>query len=109
MADKVETGTQSEGPQSEDGALARVKVFLPAALLRLFPEAEAVVEMNARTVDDVLHQLELRWPGMRDRLADTTPAIRRHLNIFVDGDRANLDTRLDDGTEVVVLTAMSGG
>jgi hypothetical protein len=46
---------------------------------------------------------------MRDRLCDATPALRRHINIFVEGRRARLDTRLPPGEEVVILTAISGG
>jgi molybdopterin converting factor small subunit len=46
---------------------------------------------------------------MRDRLCDSTPRIRRHLNVFADGRRANLDTRLSAGARIFVLTAMSGG
>lgn len=42
----------------------------------------------------LLDALDARWPGMRDRLCDSTPAIRRHLNVFVDGRRARLDTPL---------------
>lgn len=87
----------------------RVSVMLTRALLRLFPEAEAHVIVEAATVDEMLDQLDRRWPGMRDRLADTRPAIRRHLNIFVYGEKATLGTALRDGAEVHVLTAMSGG
>ena len=46
---------------------------------------------------------------MRDRLCDSTPAIRQHINIFIDGERARLDTRIEPGTEVFILTAISGG
>jgi molybdopterin converting factor small subunit len=46
---------------------------------------------------------------MRDRLCDSRPAIRRHINVFVDGERATLATVLKPGTEVYVLTAISGG
>ena len=46
---------------------------------------------------------------MRDRLCDSTPAIRRHINVFIDGERARLDTPIEPGTEVFVLTAISGG
>jgi hypothetical protein len=46
---------------------------------------------------------------MKDRLCDTSPAIRRHINIFVAGERARLDTALPPGDTVFVLTAMSGG
>jgi hypothetical protein len=57
----------------------------------------------------VMNGLEARWPGMRDRLCDTTPAIRRHINVFVDGKRARLDARLEPGADVFILTAISGG
>ena len=46
---------------------------------------------------------------MRDRLCDTTPAIRKHINVFIDGERAKLETPLKPGTEVFILTAISGG
>ena len=62
-----------------------------------------------RTVGDVIDALDARWPGMRDRLCDSTPRIRRHINVFVAGERATLETPLAPGAEVVVLTAISGG
>ena len=46
---------------------------------------------------------------MRDRLCDSTPRIRRHINVFVEGERATLGTRLAPGMEVFVMTAISGG
>ncbi len=86
-----------------------VTVVLPNALLTLFTGSEPRVEVAASTVGEVFDALEARWPGMRDRLRDSTPAIRRHINVFVDGRRATLDTPLAPGTEVFVLTAISGG
>jgi molybdopterin converting factor small subunit len=35
--------------------------------------------------------------------------VRRHINVFVDGRHASLETRLPAGTQVYILTAMSGG
>ena len=78
--------------------LAPAVVRLPPLLRALFPaDAERVVKIEAETVEDVMNGLEARWPGMRDRLCDTTPAIRRHINVFVEGKRARLDTRLQTG------------
>jgi molybdopterin converting factor small subunit len=94
---------------NETAAPAQVTVVLPAALLRLFPGSVPQVDLTAATVADLLDALDSRWPGMRDRLCDSRPAIRRHINIFVGGRRATLATRLTPGTEVFVLTAMSGG
>ncbi|MEO1280662.1 MAG: MoaD/ThiS family protein [Pseudomonadota bacterium] len=87
----------------------RVRVVLTGALLRLFPGARSNIDVRAATVDELLSVLDRQWPGMRDRLTDTTPGIRRHINIFVDGKRASLETPLVDGATVYVLTAMSGG
>lgn len=86
-----------------------VLVRLSPVLTRLFPDAEPLVRLRARSVDEMVDALEARWPGMRDRICDSTPAIRRHMNVFVDGERAVLATRLADGADVYVLTAVSGG
>ena len=86
-----------------------VTVSLPPALVNLFPGSLGRVEVAASTVGEAIEALDRRWPGMRDRLCDSRPAIRRHINVFVEGRRATLRTRLAPGAEVFVLTAISGG
>lgn len=86
-----------------------VTVVLPAVLANLFPGSERRVTVTAETVGDVVDALDARWPGMRDRVRDSTPAIRRHINVFVEGERATLETRIAPGAVVYVFTAMSGG
>ena len=86
-----------------------VRVVLPTALMRLFPGCDREVFVDAETVDAMVAALDRRWPGMRDRLCDSSPRIRRHINIFVDGERATLQTPLPPGSEVFVMTAISGG
>jgi sulfur-carrier protein len=78
-------------------------------LVRLFPGSVECVEVCAATVADAIAALDARWPGMRDRICDSTPRIRRHINVFVQGERASLDTRLAPGDEIIVMTAISGG
>ena len=82
---------------------------LPAVLIDLFPGARRRVELPASSVKEMIDGLDALWPGMRDRMCDSRPAIRRHMNVFVDGERATLETRLAPGTEVFILTAISGG
>lgn len=98
-------------PASEQSrrAASEVVVTLPGALQRLFPGSVRRVALPAATVAEAIDGLDARWPGMRDRICDTRPAIRRHVNVFVDGERATLGTRLRPGAAVVVLTAISGG
>jgi sulfur-carrier protein len=88
---------------------ASITVDLPFALTRLFPDCERRVELEARTVADLMAALDRRWPGMRDRLCDERPAIRKHINVFVDGKRSGLETPLRPGAQVFVITAISGG
>ena len=86
-----------------------VVVMLAPALVALFPGSLRSVEVPAATVAEMIDALDARWPGMRDRICDSTPRIRRHMNVFVEGRRATLETRLAPGTSVFVLTAISGG
>jgi molybdopterin synthase sulfur carrier subunit len=88
---------------------ATITVRLPGVLTDLFPGAKRSVEMPARTVDEMMDGLDRLWPGMRDRLCDSTPAIRKHINVFIDGERVRLETAIEPGAEVFVLTAISGG
>ncbi|MGY6706847.1 MAG: MoaD/ThiS family protein [Rhizobiaceae bacterium] len=93
----------------QSGSRATVTVRLPALLVDLFPGARRDVAVEAASVREVMEELDRLWPGMRDRLCDTRPAIRKHINIFVDGERVTLSTPLAPGATVWVLTAISGG
>lgn len=84
-------------------------VRLAPLLVTLFPAADRVVELRVSSVAEMVDALEARWPGMRDRICDSRPAIRRHINVFVDGRRAKLDAPLRAGADVFILTAVSGG
>ena len=86
-----------------------VFVRLPVLFTTLFPTADRRLELSVGTVRELVDALDTRWPGMRDRLCDSTPAIRRHINVFVEGRRATLDTKLPPGVDVFIITAISGG
>ena len=85
------------------------EVYLPRSLLTLFPTAERRPSIEAATVAELIEGLNERWPGMRDRLCDAGPTIREHVNVFVDGERATLETPLEPGSTVHVIPAVSGG
>ncbi len=85
------------------------RVYLPGSLVRLFPGAPRRVELEAATVDEVIAQLEVRWPGMSSRLCDARSSLRQHINIFVDGERAALSTPVAPASEVLIVPAVSGG
>lgn len=89
--------------------MAPVVVTLPGVLVALFPGAVPRVEVEGATVAEVVDALDDRWPGMGDRIRDSRPGIRRHINIFVGDERSTLATPVPPGAEVTILTAISGG
>jgi molybdopterin converting factor small subunit len=86
-----------------------MRVLLPQSLTRLFPGSPSSLDVEATTVADLIDALDTSWPGMRDRLCDSTPRIRRHVNVFIAGERATLATQLPRNAEIVIMTAISGG
>jgi molybdopterin synthase sulfur carrier subunit len=84
-------------------------VLLPRSLLALFPGAERRHEVPAGTVGTVLDAVDARIPGLRDRLVETGPRLRPHINVFVAGVPADLATPVADQDTVHVIPAVSGG
>jgi molybdopterin synthase sulfur carrier subunit len=84
-------------------------VVLPRSLVALFPGAERRCVVPGATVAEVVAALEARVPGIADRLLAPGPAIRRHLNVFVDGEQAGLTTPVRPDAMVHVIPAVSGG
>ena len=95
--------------QAAKAAPAIVHVTLAAVLADLFPGAPRHLEIPANDIGAMIDVLDAQWPGMGDRIRDSRPAIRKHMNIFVDGERAALETALPDGADVFIVTAISGG
>ena len=84
-------------------------VRLPGTLTPLFPGLPRRVEVDATTVLAAIDSLETQWPGLRDRIVEEGPALRRHLHVYVDGERAGLDTPVEDRSRLDVIAAISGG
>jgi len=82
---------------------------LPRTLIPLYSDLPRVVEVDAGTVDEAIDVLDGRWPGLRDRLCEPGPALRMHIHVYVDRERADLETPVDERSEVQVVAAISGG
>jgi hypothetical protein len=84
-------------------------IRLPPTLPPLFPGLPRRLELPATSVAAMLDELEERWPGFRDRLCEPGPTLRRHIHVYVDGERADLDDAIGVDSRVDVITAISGG
>jgi sulfur-carrier protein len=84
-------------------------VHLPTTLLNLFADLPRRLDVDAGSVQEVIAELDHRWPGLRDRLCEPGPVLRPHINVFVDRERAALETAVDRSSRVDVVAAISGG
>ena len=84
-------------------------IHLPPTLPPLFENLPRRLDVDAATVDEAIERLNEQWPGMRDRLCEPGPALRPHINVYVDRERAELGTAIDAGSRVDVIAAISGG
>ena len=84
-------------------------VLLPRSLLALFPGAERRHQVDGVDVDTIITALEARIPGLRDRLVESGPRLRPHINVFVAGVPADLTTPVGPSDTVHVIPAVSGG
>ncbi len=84
-------------------------ILLPRSLVSLIPAAPRRCEVEAASVAEAIDRLDEVAPGIRNRLVDSGPTIRRHINVFVDGEPASLATPLGSESVIHVIPAVSGG
>lgn len=81
-----------------------------ASPLRSYTGGAATVSAQGRTVEEVLADLERRYPGMRFRMIDEQQRIRPHIRIFVGAQEArDLRRSVAPREAVYLLCALSGG
>ena len=92
-----------------------VQVVLPGVLADLIGGARHldVPVAAAATVGDVLDRLAGEHPVLARRIRDETGAVRRFVNVYVDGEdvrfQDGIRTRVQDGAVLQVLPSVAGG
>jgi|SRR6187551_2229806 sulfur-carrier protein len=88
-----------------------ITVRIPTPL-RTLTAGQETVQVEGKSVRDLVDSLESAHPGMKDRLMDDK-GVRRFVNLYV-GDEDirfldGLETELKDGEEVSIVPAIAGG
>jgi molybdopterin synthase sulfur carrier subunit len=65
--------------------------------------------VDAATVREALRALESAQPELRGWILDERGLVRRHINVFVDGEMGREETAVDGARVIDVLPAISGG
>jgi molybdopterin converting factor small subunit len=83
-------------------------VRVSGALKRLAGD-RADHRLNGATVAELLRALEREHPAVGGWILDERGLIRRHINVFVNGERGREATSVGADDRVDVLPAISGG
>ena len=70
---------------------------------------ESVVDVDAGTVTALLAQLAQDHSGLEGWILDERGVLRRHINVFVNGEPAEPDTAVGGRDKIEILPAISGG
>ena len=89
-----------------------ISVRIPP-VLRTHTGGAKLVSVDGASLGAVLTALTAAHPDLREQIFEADGALRRWVNIYVDGadvrHLAGLETTTADGVEVVILPAMAGG
>src|SRR5216117_226180 len=81
--------------------IVSLKVVIPTPL-RKFTSGADLVEVEARTVQEVLENLESKYPGFRASVCDESGSLRRFINIYINGE----DVRFLENLSTQVMMAL---
>jgi sulfur-carrier protein len=86
-------------------------IFFAASIQRHVAMPER--EVSARTLGEALEAVFVEQPRLRGYILDDQGSLRKHLAVFVDGqrvrDRQHLSDALGEASRVYVVQALSGG
>ncbi len=89
-----------------------VTVRIPTALRRV-TQGQGEVQVEAKTIGELIDVLEKEFPGIKERLVDENGEIRKFVNFFVNDEDIRFlkgkDTELKDGDIVAIIPAIAGG
>lgn len=94
-----------------------MRVHIPSALRR-WTGGRDVIELALAggmrmTAGEVIEEIARAHPGIRDRVLDEQGGLRRHVNIFIDGENARflggLKAQVSADSELWIHPSLSGG
>jgi molybdopterin converting factor small subunit len=102
---------------NSDRLTAAMRFHVPSALRKWAGNQEVVeisLPLDSRmTIVEAVEMLGRDYPGIRQRVLDDQSNIRRHVNVFVDGENVRFAqgeaTQVTHASEVRIYPAMSGG
>ncbi len=90
-----------------------ITVRIPTPLRKLTDDQDTVTANESGTLAELIDALEQQHPGMKERLCDESGALRRFVNVYVNGEDvrflSGIETPIESGAEVSIVPAVAGG
>ena len=81
--------------------------------LRRFTNGQASLDVNGKSVKEVLDELFSKYPDIKNHLMEDDGNLRNFVNIFINGEnirqKEGLSTQVDDGSDVRIIPSIAGG
>jgi MoaD family protein len=89
-----------------------VEIRLPT-VLRQHAGGQATVKANGSTLGEVLQDLALQFPLLKDQVITEDGTLHKFVNVYKNDEDVRyldkLDTKVDDGDVISILPAVAGG
>jgi sulfur-carrier protein len=89
-----------------------IDVRIPT-ILRTYTGGQKAVDGAGDTINDLLNDLDAKYPGLRGRLVTEEGGLHRFVNVYVNDEDVRflgaLDAKVNDGDTVTILPAVAGG
>lgn len=90
------------------GAVVRI----PTPLRRV-TRGQDTVMVSGSTLLEGLTDLEVQFPGVKERIMDSSGELHRFVNIYINGEDVRflqgMNTALKEGDEISIVPAVAGG
>ena len=92
--------------------MAKVTVRIPTPLRKL-TNGEELIELEADTIGAAIEALQVKYPGIEERLIDESGEVRRFVNVYVNEEDIRFlegkGTQLKEGDDISIIPAIAGG
>jgi len=87
-------------------------VRIPTPLRRLTRDQDEV-SVSAKSIGELIQELEKQFPGVKERLCDEHGNVRRFINLYVNNEDIRflkgMETEINENDVVSIVPAIAGG
>ena len=89
-----------------------VKVLIPAPL-RKITQNQSEVNVNGSSIEEIINNIDIKFPGVKEKLYGPKNNLRKYLNIYVDKDDIRflegIKTAVGENNIVSIVPQLAGG